>query len=78
MVFLFIWLDHSGRYINMDVKKMRITVEYNPVDSSIAVCENDFTHIEAFGILTAAIQSIGRFWTDNSDLIVFEDERDEE
>lgn len=58
------------------MKSMKITIEYNPVDQSLAVTDNDFTHIEAFGVLTAAIQSIGNFWSNNSEVILFEDEDD--
>lgn len=54
--------------------KMRMTIEYDPMENSLAVVENDFTHIEAMGILQATIQTIGDFWLKNSDLELSSDE----
>lgn len=60
------------------MKNMKITIEYNPVDQSLSVTENDFTHIEAFGVLSAAIHSIGNHWTSNCELVMYEDDVDED
>lgn len=54
--------------------KMKMTIEFDPIEQSLSVVENDFTHIEAMGILQATIQTIGSFWIKNSDLELFDDE----
>lgn len=41
---------------------MRIVIEYDPLEKSVAIKENDFTTFEAFGMLEAAKAMISADW----------------
>jgi hypothetical protein len=41
---------------------MKIVIEFDPLDRSIKISENEFTTFEAFGVLEAAKQLISFDW----------------
>jgi hypothetical protein len=41
---------------------MKIIIEYDPVNKTLEIVENDFTTFEAMGILTAANSMIAENW----------------
>jgi hypothetical protein len=47
--------------------KQRIVIEYDIIDKSVKVAENDCTTFEAFGILEAAKMMIAGNWLSKSE-----------
>lgn len=41
---------------------MKIVIEYDPINRSVSISENDFTSFEAFGMLEAAKAMIANDW----------------
>lgn len=46
---------------------MKILIEYDPVDRTIKITENDFTTFEALGLLEAAKAMISKHWLEDGD-----------
>lgn len=46
---------------------MKITIEYDPIERKLSISGNDFSDMEAFGILEAAKLMVANHWLFNTD-----------
>lgn len=51
----------------MIVVKKRLVIEYDVIENSVGIVENDLSTFEAFGVIEAAKQMIAERWLDKTE-----------